>query len=475
MTFKKRIKVLCMVSCPVILLLITVTITSCSGMGPFSNFSEGEENQGMEIFEVKKGSIYQTVSTEGLVDSGSMNNYNMQVTGEILSAVEKGDYFKKGDILVKIDNSEGMSMFEQIEKNLNLSEISLKTAKINYQSALDSNHITIQLAELNTEKAEESAKSALSSLESANESAKLSYQSASRALEEAEEMLALAEADPSTTEMQMVQYESSVESAEEQLESTEVSADSSKSQAESSYNQTLISQSTNHWSNLSNLQSAEKQIESTRFNIEQAEIQLELARMDYESAKEDLDDYILYADYDGLVISSDFEEGNNNSGSNSISIANKNFLITATIGETDIPKISVNDKAYITLDAYPDYQFSGKVKKIIPVMIEEGNIASFEIVVDFDNTENAEIFYGFSVSIDIVVEMAEDVLCVPIQAVYEEGGKSYVDVLVSGKEDTGDREKSVKKTEITTGINDYSYIEVTSGLNQGDIVITSRI
>jgi hypothetical protein len=73
------------------------------------------------------------------------------------------------------------------------------------------------------------------------------------------------------------------------------------------------------------------------------------------------------------------------------------------------------------------------------------------------------------------LKKAENVLYVPIQAVYTENGKSYVDVLVSGQVNAENIAQSVKKTEITTGINDYQYIEVTSGLNEGDVIITSRI
>ncbi len=408
----------------VILLLTSVTLTSCMGMGPFSGLSEEGGTQQMETFTVQRGNIYQTVSTTGSVDSDSLNTYNMQISGKILSALEKGDYFKKGDILVEVDNSEGLLQLEQAEKNLKLSEISLKSAKLNYQAALDSNHIDIQLADLNTEKAEESTESALDSLENAQEMGD-SY---------------------------------------------------SISQAESSYKQAQLSQSTTYWNNLSSLQSADRQIDSTRNSIEQAQIQLEQADIDYESAQKELDDYVLYAPYDGVVISSDFITGDQNSAANAISIISSNFLIKSTIGESDISKISAGNDAYITLDAYPDYQISGKVEKIIPVATEEGNIISFEIFVDFSDTGDAEVFYGLSADVDIVTQEAENVLYVPIQAVYTENGKNYVDVLISGGQVNAENAaQSVKKTEITTGINDYQYIEVTSGLNEGDIIITSRI
>lgn len=419
---KNKRKIIISIVSALILLLISILSVSCMGMGSFSGTANGSANQEIELFEVKKGNIFQLISTEGSVDSDSLNTYTLQGSGRIISALEKGDSFKEGDILVEVDNSEGLLQLDKIEKNLKLSEISWKEAKLNYQKSMDTYHITLQLLDLNTQKAEESTESALDSLED----------------------------------------------AEEKGESSSIS------QAESSYKQALLSQSTTYWNNLSSLQSAEAQMESAKDNLNQAGIQLELARMELESANKDLDDYILNAPYDGIVISSGFEAGNQNSG-NSISIINKSFLIKATIGETDISKVSENDEAYITLDAYPDIQLLGEVEKIIPITIADGNITSFEIIVKFNGTEKVNIYYGLSASVDIVIEKAEDILYVPIQAVYTENGKSYVDILLSEQVDSENMEQSVKKMEVTTGINDYSYIEVISGLKEGDIIVTSRI
>ncbi len=472
--FKNKRKIIFLIASVFVLLLISVISFSCMGMGPFSGSANNVADEGIETFEVQRGDIYQLISTTGAVDSEALNTYTTTASGEILSALEKGDTFKEGDTLVEIDNSEGMLQLERIEKDLELSEISLKAAKSNYQDALDANHISVQLTDLNTEKAEESAKSALNSLESANKSAELSYESAESALKEAKEALSRAKKDPATTSEQLDQYKSNVESAEEQLESAEISGESSASQAESSYNQSLLSQSSTYWSNLSSLQSAESQIRSTLNSISQAEIQLELAQMDYEEVKEGLDDYILYAPYNGTVVSSDFEVGNQ-SGGNTISIISDSFLVNATVGETDITKVSAGNEAYITLDAYPDSQFSGEVEKIVSVAEEEGNIVSFGIIVKFSGTEDTQMYYGLSADVDIVVGKAEDVLYVPIQAVYTENGKSYVDLLTSEQIDSENITQAVKKVEVTTGINDYSYIEIISGLKDGDVIVTSRI
>jgi len=420
MNINKRKTILVIVSAITVLL---ISIISVSCMGGFPGSTGEVADQGIEVFEIQRGDILQIVSTTGSIDSKVQNSYTPQGSGEIISTLEKGDAFKKGDILVELDNSDGLLQLEKIEKNIELSESSLKTAQINYQKALDANHIAIQLADLNTEKAEESTKSALDSLENANEKGE----------------------------------------------------SSSISQAESSYNQSLLNESTTYWSNLSSLQSSEAQMESTRDNVNQAGIQLELAKMDLKSAKEDLDDYILYAPYDGIVISSDFEVGKQAGGSTMISLISDEFIVKVTVSENDISKISEGNKALITLDAYSDLEFTGKAIEIIPISTNDSGIISFEVLIEFETGEDIDIYYGLSANASVITRKAENVLYVPIQSVYKEDGKSYVDLLISDQVDTENLSQAVEKVEVTTGINDYLYIEITSGLKEGDIIVTSRI
>ena len=176
-----------------------------------------------------------------------------------------------------------------------------------------------------------------------------------------------------------------------------------------------------------------------------------------------------------MVFSTDFKDNDQNSEGGTISIINNIFLIRTTISESEVSKISEDSEVYITMDAYPDYEFSGKVQKVIPIAVEDGNIVSFEIIINLTDTGDNKIYYGLSADIDIVTAKAENALYVPIKAVYIENGKKYVDVMTSGQRNADDINKSIRKTEITTGINDYQYIEVVSGLKEGDIVITSRI
>jgi len=240
--------------------LAILTVTSCMGMGPFANRESQTTDQSIETFQVARGNILQEITTTGSVDTKNQNVFSFQVSEKVISALEKGDSFKKGDVLVELDNSDGLLTVKQaeidlknIEDNLILSNSSLKTAKINYQSALDANHVAIQLAETNTKKSEEATANALIALENANRSADIAYESASTSLKnatiianlnvasaesalvEAKRILEYARNHPgSTTPEELAQYEYNVESAEEKYDLAVAQQQSSIDSAESS-------------------------------------------------------------------------------------------------------------------------------------------------------------------------------------------------------------------------------------------------
>ncbi len=94
-------------------------------------------------------------------------------------------------------------------------------------------------------------------------------------------------------------------------------------------------------------------------------------------------------------------------------------------------------------------------------------MVSFELIVKPEVENGPKLLYGLSASLDIVTSSAEDVLYVPIQSVFEENGKSYINV--------PGEDGRVEKAEVTTGIYNFDFIEIKSGLNEGDTVLISPI
>ena len=187
-----------------------------------------------------------------------------------------------------------------------------------------------------------------------------------------------------------------------------------------------------------------------------------------ELTKLELDKNQISAPFDGIVLSSTFSDGEfAGPGMTAISVISSQFIIKADINETDIAKLNPGQKVEITLDAYPDKLLQGEISEISPISKNLAGIVSFEIKVKPDDSAQSYLKYGLSANVTIIISKVENVLYVPLQSVYEENGKKYVDVLAENNES--------KKVEITTGNYNYDYIEIKSGLVQGDEIIISEI
>jgi len=443
----------------VISIIILTSIISCKNLGDVSEM--------LGTFEVTRGDINQTISTTGYVDSASKNDYSIQLSGEVLYALEKGDTFNKGDKLIEVDNSQQKLLIAQSEESLNSARSSLEIARINYQQALDANHVAIQLAEVNTELSEISAHNAFIALENANNIADKSKESAAIALENAEAILAEAKS-AGTVGLTLAQYEANVETARASYEAALAQGTSSSKSAEGAWEQTVANQSTTYWSNLSSTQSAATQIDLASKNIVLAESQVKLSEISLELARLDTDKNIVYAPYDGIVLSSTYKEGQYASpGMSAISVISSDFIIKAEVNEIDVVNIKEGQDVDITLDAYYEDEFSGKITEISPISTNVGGVVSFELIVK-PETENApQLLYGLSASLDITTSGIKDILYVPVESVYEEDGKTYVDLITD--------EGKIEKKEVTTGTFNYDFIEIKSGLVEGDEILISPI
>ena len=449
----------------IIVIALTLLLFSCkSGGGMFG----GPDGEVVETFEVRRGDIIQTISTSGNVESRYSNSYSLSVSGTVLNALEAGDLFSTGDILIKLESSRAELLMAQAEENMEISRTSLELAKLSYSQALDSNHIAVQLAETNKEQAELASAGSYKSLENANNMAGKSIDSAKLALANAESLYDVAKNSGLVTDTLKEQYRGAVESAEAALEAAKAQGTSSRNSAESGYDQSLLSQSTTYWSNLSSQQAAEAQIAITAKNIEQAEIQLRLAEINLELLGLDSDSHILLAPYDGIVISSANKTGEfAGPGMPAVSIASSEFVIRSQVNETDIVNMEIGQEVIITLDAYYNEELKGEILEISPISSNIGGVVSYTITVQPEISDEIELFHGFSASMDITTSHLKEVLYIPIEAVCEEDGKECVDILVG--------EDAFERVEVETGMFNYDQMEIISGLKEGDIIVVSGL
>lgn len=207
--------------------------------------------------------------------------------------------------------------------------------------------------------------------------------------------------------------------------------------------------------------------------------QIENAKNSLESAQDRLDDYSVTSPITGTVVEKTVKAGDNvgtgiNSNNTLCIIYDLSYLqMTLNIDELDIDNVEVGQVVNITSDAKEGQTFTGVVTKVSVVGSTSGGTTTYPVTVRIDDTEGLRP--GMNVDAEIVLSSADGVLAIPSMAVNR--GNT---VLI-----TSDSPSAVNALEqeapegyvyvqVTTGISDDSYIEITSGLQEGDTVAYLR-
>jgi HlyD family secretion protein len=110
-----------------------------------------------------------------------------------------------------------------------------------------------------------------------------------------------------------------------------------------------------------------------------------------------------------------------NSGMNLFQIGDLSArIIRANISEVDIGKVKVGTPVKITLDAYPDTSFAGKIRHISPVgKLQQGrNVISFNTEIEIIDKDE-RLKPGMSCDVDVILAEVDSVLYLPIEAIYQ--------------------------------------------------------
>lgn len=141
------------------------------------------------------------------------------------------------------------------------------------------------------------------------------------------------------------------------------------------------------------------------------------------------------------------------------------MYITAPIDEVDAPEIRVGMDARISLDAFRGNIFEGLVKRIAPYVQErEKQARTVEIEADFVHPRDLNnLLPGYSADLEIVLTVKKNTLRIPTESL-QTGSRVMVFNPKSGK---------IEERTIRTGISNWKFTEVISGLKKGEKVITT--
>ena len=208
-----------------------------------------------------------------------------------------------------------------------------------------------------------------------------------------------------------------------------------------------------------------KDVQSNRLNLEKATINLRNARGEYLKT-------VILAPFDGMVVDIGVSEDDQLSQQDYSSKAavhlvdTNNVKFDGIVDEIDIFQVNVGQKAIIIVDALPDKELTGTVTFISPSGTGETGVITYSVTIKLDPVDIG-LKGGLTVTADIIIESAENVLFIPLQAVISTTAGDFVEVLIDGTT------MQTERRQVELGIRSYQFAEVISGLEEGEQILVS--
>jgi HlyD family secretion protein len=305
---------------------------------------------------------------------------------------------------------------------------------------------------------------------------------------------------------------SSVAAAQQQLAQNQanfVNADATYKRNVELFNKKVISASEFDAAKAAFL-TAKANLASAKENVTGAKFTLEQTGANVKEAGANLAKTTIYAPVDGVVSKLSIELGDRILGTSQMAgteimrISNLSSMeVNVDVNENDITRVKVGDKASIEVDAFSDKKFRGVVTEIASSSTAVGTAVStsvdqvtnfsvkIRITEELAGKQQSIFRPGMSATVDIESESLTG-LAIPIQAVFTDNAKSADAGQNQGNQENTDKQKSkltdkkvkqyiyaydaktkkVKKTEVTTGIQNDQFIIVKSGVKAGEEIVT---
>jgi len=262
------------------------------------------------------------------------------------------------------------------------------------------------------------------------------------------------------------------------------------------------------------LRSAKSNYTAAQQNIRSLKAGVQSTQVGLNKANKDLSRTNLVAPMDGVISSLKIKKGERVAG-NSFSLGTEMMTVAdmsvlevrVDVGENDIVKINIGDSADVEVDAYNNRKFKGIVTKIASstkttvASSVSNDVTNYEVRIRLDKSSYQDLAGvrfpfrpGMSASAEIRTKKVENVLAVPIAAVNarvkgsdksmedkrkEEKAISDEDAAITGTDDDEleevvfllQKDGTVKKAVVRSGIQDINYIEIMGGLKEGEEVV----
>ncbi|MBP7827775.1 MAG: efflux RND transporter periplasmic adaptor subunit [Verrucomicrobia bacterium] len=443
--------------------------------------------QAVSYFEVKRGDFLISIVEGGTVEAVNevVVRNEVEGTARIIYIVPEGSYVRKGQLLVELDSSASLDSVNQQQINVERAQFALIQAeqqldiqKSSVESELSAARLKVEFAETDLKKylegeAAQARRNAQIEITNVVESLQINVER----LEWTEKLYAQGyetKANLDRDRLAVSQARLRLEQAEKSLWMLETfdapkrerSLESALQEAKDDYDRVKLQGERK-------LAQAEADVQTQRRTLELSQTKLERDRKQLEATKilAPQDGLVVYASGAGSRFSSEslIEEG--------AVVRNRQELIKlpdvsemklqVKIHESHVNQIRSGQPAFVVLDSMPDQRFRGFVAKVAPLPDSQsrwGNPNLKVYATEVRITDRLpDVKPGVSARAEIIITNLAGVLTVPIQSVTTLRGQQVAYLL-------GHPPKPVP---VSVGMYNQRFIEITSGLSEGDRVLLS--
>ena len=141
--------------------------------------------------------------------------------------------------------------------------------------------------------------------------------------------------------------------------------------------------------------------------------------------------------------------------------AQEEMTLTITVDESDISKLQVGQEAKVRLDALRNDRFTGTIRELGATGENNGGSSKFTVTIVMERSK--DMLAGMNATATIVLDTRENLPSIPVAAICEENGRTFVYTSYDAENDIlGD------PVDVELGISDGEHVEILSGLNEGE-------
>ncbi len=200
------------------------------------------------------------------------------------------------------------------------------------------------------------------------------------------------------------------------------------------------------------------------------------------AAQQDLYDCSSRAPFDGVVAKVSVKKSDTvSSGTAIATIITKQQLAEISLNEVEAAKVKVGQKVTLTFDAVENLTLTGAVAEVDTLGTVSQGVVTYTVQIVFDTQDN-RVKPGMSVSAAIIIDSKQNVLMVSNSAIKSSVNGSYVlapneDVSADliGKSAGVVFKNTPKQIAVEVGLANDTETEITSGLNEGDVIVVRTV